>query len=157
MYPQTHFLVPFALAEILVKLGLFNHKLALIAGVVGVIIDLDHYLHRIIIHHDFSVKSAWNKAILQHDIHGERTFIHHWSGLVAVTIILLALFFLSWHVSVALFLGYYSHLFLDGLHLHIKKRWKFKEGGLIFKIPVYEIILDIILVLILFFFDNFSI
>ena len=157
MYPQTHFLVPFALAEILVKLGLFNHKLALIAGVVGIIIDLDHYLHRIIIHHDFSVKSAWNKAILQHDIHGERTFIHHWSGLVAVTIILLALFFLSWHVSVALFLGYYSHLFLDGLHIHIKKRWKFKEGGLIFRIPIYEIILDIILVLFALLLNNLSI
>lgn len=142
MYPQTHFLVPFVLAEILVKFGLLNHNLALLAGFVGVFIDIDHYLHRIIVHHDFSVKSAWNKAITQHDIHGERTFIHHWKWLIEITIILLILAVFNWNLLLVIFLAYYSHLFLDGVHLHIKKRIKFKEGGVLFNIPVYEIILD---------------
>lgn len=152
MYPQTHFLVPFVLAEILVKFGLLNHNLALLAGFVGVLIDLDHYLHRIIVHHDFSLKSAWNKAITQHDIHGERTFVHHWNGLIGVTFILLTLAFFSWSLSVVLFFAYYSHLLLDGIHVHIKKRIKFKEGGLLFNIPAYEIMLDaglIVLILII--------
>ncbi len=147
MYPQTHFLVPFFLAEILVKFGLLNHNLALMAGFVGVLIDLDHYLHRILIHHDFSLKRTWNAAIMHHDIHGERTFIHHWSGLMTVTLLLFVMAFFSWHLSVALFLGYYSHLLLDDLHLHIKKQWKFKEGVLFFRIPMHELWLDSLLII----------
>ncbi len=147
MYPQTNFLVPFVLAELLVKFGLLNHNLALLAGIVGVFIDIDHYLHRIIIHRDFNLKSAWNKAITQHDIHGERTFIHHRSGLAIVTGLLLLLVFINWNLSLVLFFAYYSHLLLDNLHLRIKKRWKFKEGGLGFRIPFYEIGVDLVLII----------
>ncbi len=156
MYPQTHFLVPFVLAEILVKFGLLNHNLALLAGLAGVFIDLDHYLHRVIIHHDFSVKSAWNKAITQHDAHGERTFIHYWKGLIGVTIILLILAFFNWNLSIVFFFAYYSHLLLDGIHIHIKKRIKFREMGLIFRIPKYEIILDICLIVLSLIFLSFA-
>lgn len=146
MYPQTHFLMPFVLAEILAKFGLLNPQLALLAGLAGVFIDLDHYLHRVIVHHDFSVKSAWNKAITQHDIHGERTFIHHWNGLIGVTFILLILAFFSWNISVVLFLAYYSHLLLDWVPIYVKKRITFKWRSLMFNIPTYEIILDIFLI-----------
>ncbi len=147
MYPQTHFLMPFVLAEILVKFGLLNHNLALLAGMVGVFIDIDHYLHRVIVHHDFSLKSAWNKAITQHDIHGERTFIHHWKGLIGITIIFLVLALFNWNLSLVLFFAYYSHLLLDKIHVHIKRKIKFKEGGLLFRIPLYEVILDFCLIL----------
>ncbi|MFA6461596.1 MAG: metal-dependent hydrolase [Candidatus Woesearchaeota archaeon] len=144
MYPQTHFIVPFLLAEVLVKLGILNHKLAFLAGLIGVIIDLDHYLYRVIKYKDFSLKDSWNGAIVRGDP-GERTFLHHRFGALIVALISGVMGLFYWPGAIVLVLGYYSHLLLDDIHIKTKKILRLKEEGYVFKIPFYEIIVDVIL------------
>lgn len=147
MYPLSHFLVPFVLAEILIKFGYLNHRLAFLCGLMAVLIDFDHYLHRVFIHHDFSLKNTWNKAVTNHDIHGERTWLHHWKGFLVVTLVLTIIYFINQVWCLILSLAYYSHIILDRLHLQVHRVLKLKEFHLVFRIPFYEIFLDLVLVL----------
>ncbi|MBR9706051.1 hypothetical protein GOV14_03390 [Candidatus Pacearchaeota archaeon] len=148
MHPPTHFLFAFLLGEVFVKFNLLSHELALIAGIIGLLIDLDHYIYYIIVHKNFSLKGAWNAAVVHHE--HERTFIHHESGFLLVTIfiLLLSIFRLDWFLVVAI--GYYSHVFLDYAHLNIfniRKIIKEKEGGFVIRYPLYELIFGILILL----------
>ncbi len=150
MDPQTHFLFPFTLSVLLVKLHLFSWKLALLAGVIGVIIDLDHYVEQIV-HaktNRFSLKATWNNAVRFHRFN-QRSFIHDGIGAILITVILsgLALFF--WKVALALAFGYYSHLLLDYARLKHEKEFCWKLGLFYMKESELEFILDVLLVVIL--------
>ena len=87
MYPLTHFLFPLTLSLILVVFGFFTYLQAILSALLGMSIDLDHYLHRIIYYKDFNVKSCWNKAVTHKDKR-ERTLIHHEKGFIFVTILI---------------------------------------------------------------------
>ena len=148
MYPLTHFLFPFFIAQIFVKLNYLDYKLAIITGIIAVLIDLDHWIYRIIKFHEFNPKNAWNNAVKKHDPK-ERTFLHHKPGMILIASLTLILLFFSWKSALILALAYYSHILLDNLHLKLKSYLKMEEEGFIFKIPFYEIIFDLILILLI--------
>jgi hypothetical protein len=148
MYPLTHFLAPFLVGLILVNFGYFTFNHALIAGLIGLLIDVDHFLYYFTIKRDFNFKNAWNSAV-NHKFE-ERTFIHHLPGFLIFTTIIIALFFINKTWFLILTIGYYLHMVLDYFNfkswLRIKQKVKFNEEGFVFKIPLYEIILDLILI-----------
>jgi len=149
MYPTSHFLVPFFLAELLVGTGLLNHHHALIAGLLGVLIDLDHFIEYAIHHKDLSIKHAWNAAALHREI-SARTFVHHWPGFLIITGVVGGLFFVNLWVCLVIGLAYYTHIFLDYVSLnffHIKKVESFTLEGLVLNIPLHEVILDVLLII----------
>lgn len=117
MYPQSHFLFPLFLGEILVKLGYVDQQFVLVAVLVGVFIDLDHPLKHFFLTGELSLKKTWNAGIVKHE--DDRTFIHHKQGILIASIffIIFFAFFPYWTAAVAL--GYYSHMLLD--HFSTKK------------------------------------
>ena len=150
MYPLTHFLISFFIGLLLVSQGYFTYLQAFITGLVGLLIDVDHFVCYAL-KRSFNFKKAWNAAVL-HKLK-ERTLVHHLPGFLVSTLILVILFFVSKVWFWILFIGYYSHMILDyinfGKWLRVKKKIKFEEEGFFFKVPLYEIVLEIILVLLI--------
>jgi hypothetical protein len=148
MYPLTHFLVAWLIGLLMVKNGNFTPLQALYTGLVGMLIDIDHFICFVLRKKDFSLKDAWNAAV-KHKLE-ERTFIHHLPGFLIISLVLVGLFFVNKIYFWILLIGYYSHMILDYFNLRewmgIRKSIKFKEEGFIFRIPLVEIIFDIILV-----------
>lgn len=147
MNPHTHFLFPFFISVILVKLNILSWELAVVCGVIGVLVDIDHYVEYIL--HSktnrFSLKACWNNSIRFHRFN-QRSFVHEWFGALVLTLIFLVILFFSWKTSLILAIAYYSHLFLDYLHL---KRERFVRGrlGRIFVKETYlEFYIDVVLV-----------
>ncbi|MBT3690634.1 metal-dependent hydrolase [Candidatus Woesearchaeota archaeon] len=154
MYPLTHFLVAFFIGLIMVKYGSFTLLQALYAGLVGLLIDVDHFISFVIKKDDFSLKHAWN-ATVKYKLE-ERTFIHHFPGFIIVSLILLLLYFIGGPWFWILLIGYYSHIFLDYFNfrkwLRLKRKsLNFKEEGFFFKIPIYEIVFDVIFIALILF------
>lgn len=147
MYPQTHFLLPFVLAEILVKFNILNHKFALLAGLLGMFIDIDHFIEFAIHHKDLSIKHAWDATVKQ-EIR-KRTFIHHKIGFILITLFVIILFFLEKRIFWIALLGYYTHIFLDYIPniIKIKKVFTIKIIGFTIHLSLFELIFDILLVL----------
>ena len=118
MNPETHFLFPFVIASILAKFNIISWKLVLLCGLIGLIIDVDHYLEHIIHSKSnrFSLKAAWNNSIRFHRF-SQRSFVHHWQGALLFLVLFIILGFYYWKLSLVLAIGYYSHLFLDYIHL----------------------------------------
>ncbi|MBR9683106.1 hypothetical protein GOV03_01045 [Candidatus Woesearchaeota archaeon] len=145
---HTHFLLPFFIALILTKLNLLSWELAVMCGLIGMLIDFDHYLEHMLHQKEnrFSLKSAWNNSIKFHRF-SQRSFIHHWQGFLILSLLFVIILFFSWEISLILAIGYYSHLFLDYIHLKKEKVLKWKLGNLFMKESRLEIILDIILIL----------
>jgi len=152
MYPQTHFLFSFLIGLIFVSLGIggINYQTAILIGLAGMLIDIDHFIVYIIRYKykDFSVKHAFNRAVT--GLYKGRSFIHHQIGFLIMTLIILRLYTINLNWFYIIGLGYYSHMFLDYAHLNILKikgDMKIKEAGFIEKISKFEIMLDIFLVL----------
>jgi len=145
MYPWSHFLFPLFIAEIFVKLNILNHYGAILAGLIGLSVDIDHFIGYVIHHRDLNLKHAWNADVVKHE--NERTFIHRETGLIFITLPIILLFFLNKIVFLIISLGYYTHIFLDNLNISISKKiFKIKEKGFVIKLPFYELIFDILLV-----------
>jgi len=147
---HTHFLFPFATALILNKFGIISWKLVLLSGILGVLIDADHYIEYII-HaksNRFSLKGAWNNAVRYHRFE-ERSFIHHWQGFSLTSLIIFAVFFSYWQISLVLAIAYYSHMLLDHVHLKKEKFFKQRVGKIFLKESHLELGLDLILILII--------
>lgn len=148
MYPSTHFLFPLAISLVLVLFGFFNYYQAILTAFLGAFVDIDHYLHRIIYNKDFSLKSCWNKAVAHIDKR-ERTIVHHEKGFIIITILIAILIIFSLKYATIVALAYYSHFFLDNLHIKLKKKFKLKKAGFKIQMPVYEIILNLILIILI--------
>lgn len=145
MYPWTHFLFPFFIAEILVSFSYLNHWHPLIAGIIGILIDLDHPVEFAFVRRKFSFRQAWNNSVVSHKING-RTFIHHWLGILIVAILCFGLLFFNPSLALIVAFGYYSHILLDYIHVKVlDKSIRFREFGFSFRIPEYELVLDIFL------------
>ena len=145
LYPLTHFLVALFFSELFVYLGILSHKLALLAAVIAVLIDLDHLFAYLFHHGQLSIRKAWNSSTVKHE--KNRTFIHHLPGFVSCLIIISILSLFHWQLSLALAIAYYSHILLDDLHFHFHKTYELKEWGFVLKIPLYELLADFVLVL----------
>ncbi len=156
MDPHTHFLFPFVIGVIFVELGVFTWPLAILAGVVGMLIDVDHYVENIV--HSkknrFSLRAAWNNAVKYHRFN-QRSFIHYGIGVLILTGIFMVVAVFSWKIALAVAIGYYSHIILDYSHLKNEEHFRWKLGSLYMKEQVGEAILDVflvaLLVLVLFF------
>jgi len=148
MYPQSHFLFSFLIASVFVKFGVFDWRVALLVGLVGMFIDLDHFLNFAIRRDDYSLKDAWNAVVVRHFI--GRTFIHHWIGFILMTIIIVGLYYwnMTWFWIIGL--GYYTHIFLDYAKLNILKikgTEVIREEGFVMRISKFEIMFDIFLLI----------
>jgi hypothetical protein len=148
MYPQSHLLFSFLIGLIFFKFGVIDFRGALFVGLIGILVDVDHYLNFIFRKNDFSFKDAWNAVVVSH-FRG-RTFIHHEIGFVLVTLVLGGLFFINNFLFWIFSLGYYSHLLLDFGHfniLKIKGKMEVKESGFVMRINKFEVMFDIFLVI----------
>ncbi len=148
MYPQTHFLFSYLIALIFAKFGIFDYKVAFFVALVGLFIDIDHFIIFVLKFKDIDLRNAWNKNVYG-KYHG-RTFIHHWIGFILITIIIVWLFFVNKNLFWIFGLGYYSHMFLDYTHLNILKirgKMNIKEAGFIMKISKFEILFDLFLII----------
>ncbi len=144
MYPLSHLLLPFFLAEILVKLGVLTHQSALIAGLLGMLIDVDHLVEYAVNHKPFSLRKAWNAAVKKHHA-AERTFLHRAVGVVLMTLILVFVLFINITLFWIVAIGYYSHMLLDYVKMKSRSVLKAKEDGFMIDFPLHELVLDIIL------------
>ncbi|RME54943.1 hypothetical protein D6777_02160 [Candidatus Woesearchaeota archaeon] len=147
MLPHTHFLLPFTIAYYLSSKGLMTFKMALLAGLVGVLIDLDHLLEYFLHTHKLSLIGVWNNSLHFHRFK-QRTIIHRWKGALLVTLLIILTFLISEVVALAIAIGYYSHLILDYVYLKLGY-FSFKLGKIYFKESYFEIILDVLFLLIL--------
>lgn len=148
MYPQSHFLFSFFVASIFVKFGVFNWKIALLVGLVGMLIDLDHFLNFAVRRKDYDLKDAWNAVVVRHFI--GRTFIHHWIGFIITTALIVGLYYwnITWFWIISL--GYYSHMFLDYVKINILKirgTEVIREEGYVMRLSKFEAMFDIFLVI----------
>src|SRR3989344_9408188 len=138
MLPQTHFLVAFLLGLIGVKLGYLTLLEAFIAGLLSIIIDLDHLFN-----FKFNLKKTFHATVINHE-HETRS-LHHWVGFLIFTaiIIFIGIFFLN--TALILAIAYYSHYLLDNIHINAKKKFTFKEFGFVMKLYYFELIFQIVL------------
>lgn len=149
MYPQSHFLFSFFIALIFVKYSIFDYKIALLIALFAVFIDIDHLIIFIIKRKEWSLKDAWN-AEVKGKFKNARTFIHHYVGIIIMTILVVILFFINRNLFWIVCLGYYSHIFLDYSHLNIlkiKEKIILKGFGLVEKINKFELLFDIFLLI----------
>ena len=152
MYPLTHFLVSFFIGLVLVKQGYFSMLQALYTGLVGLLIDIDHFVYFVIKKKSFNFKDAWNSAI-KHTLDERTSLVHLLPGFLIFSFLILVLFFISKIWFWIFFIGYYSHMVLDFLNfkkwLEVNKRFRFKEEGFLFNVPLYEIVFICILVILI--------
>lgn len=143
---HTHFLFPFFIALLFSKLGFFSWKFALLAGIVGMLVDIDHYIEHII-HtkkNRFSLRDTWNNSIKLHRFN-QRSFIHEGIGVFILTILFLIVAYFNVYFSLALFMGYYSHILLDGIYLRHSQHFRGKVSSFFLKESYAEIVLNVIL------------
>lgn len=148
MNSQTHFLFPFFLCLVLYKLQFVSLKLAVIAGFVGVLIDLDHYIEHIkhAKKNKFSIKDTWNNSEHFHKF-PQRSSIHHETGATIITLLLILTALMDYKIALVLAIAYYSHLYLDYLWIEKPHYMRMKFGKLYFRETHFEFVLDIILIL----------
>lgn len=158
MYPQTHLLFPLFIGELLVKLGLVDQRFVLVAVFVGVFIDIDHLLKHFYLTGELSIRKTWNAGVVKHE--QDRTFLHHLPAIMTLTVVfaVFCLYYPYWTLAVAL--GYYSHMLLDHISLRrgfvdyitTKESWglwkpvKIKFLGLQTRLARHEIVLDGLLI-----------
>ncbi len=147
MNPPTHFLFPFFFGLVLTTFAVISWKLALLTGIVGILIDVDHYIEHIL--HaktdKFSLRDTWNNSIRLHRFN-QRSFIHEGIGILLVTVILGIVAAISWPLALALALGYYSHILLDDIHTNAHRYLRGKILNLWVEEPYAELILDMLLI-----------
>ncbi|MBU0461663.1 MAG: metal-dependent hydrolase [Nanoarchaeota archaeon] len=148
MYPSTHFLVPLFIGEILVQIGMLTHTQALIAAVLAVAIDLDHYLVYALYHKDLNFMHFWNDSNRKGDEKG-RTVIHHLPGVIAVSVLIIILFFVNVPACIIIALAYYSHILLDNCYTRRYDKNKFIVNifGVYFKLNRTEMIANVLLLI----------
>ncbi len=143
MLPQTHFLLPFFLGGILTKIGYFTWEYALLAGIIGVLVDVDHLFEHVA--HakkdKWDLRKTWNQSIVWHHWK-QRSFLHHKSGEYLVTALLLILAPLNWSISLALGIGYYTHIVLDDIHYQKEEYYRFSLFGWNVREEHHEPLLD---------------
>ena len=145
---HTHFLFPFCIALLFSKLGFFSWKFSLLAGIVGMAVDIDHYIEHILHakRNRFSLKDTWNNSIRLHTFN-QRSFIHEGIGVFMLTILFLIVAYFNLYLSVALFIGYYSHILLDGIYLYHSHHFRGKVSSLFLKESYAEMVFNVLLIL----------
>src|SRR3989344_9154685 len=144
---HTHFLFPFFIALLFSKLGFFSWKFAILAGIAGMAVDIDHYIEHILHakRNPYSLKDTWNNSIKTHRFN-QRSFIHEGIGVFMLTILFLIVAYFNFYLSLTLFIGYYSHILLDGIYLHHSPNFRGKISSFFLKESYGEIVLNVVLI-----------
>lgn len=148
MLPLTHFLIAFLLGLIGVHFNYFSYSQAFFIGFLSMFIDIDHLFSFYWKHKMWSLRDAWNAAVVKHE--QEKSFIQHPKGLFFVSLFLLILFFLDKTITLLVAIAYYTHYLLD--HLHIKTLNEYRIKNILnFSYPFnyFEFILNLITLLLL--------
>ncbi len=122
MMPRSHLLFGFlagAVVSLFVQDITLLHVLA--AGVLAVLIDLDHFACHIFKTKDLHVTNIWKRCFNDHykdhkeDPHYKSRFVHYWPGIIIISVLFAPLFW--WRVDIAAiaYAGYYSHILSDNL------------------------------------------
>jgi len=145
---QTHFLLPFFLGLILYKLGFVSVGLAVVCGLVGMLIDMDHVIEHMLHQkkNRFSLRAAWNNSIRFHRFN-QRSLIHSWPGLLILSGVFLLVVWWNWRWSWILAIGYYSHLVLDFGDFRERKFLRWEIEGVYLKESYKEIVLNLFLLM----------
>ena len=148
MYPQSHFLFSYLVGLVFAKFGIIDYQGALFVALVGMFVDTDHFIVHLLKFKDFNFKHAFNRAVK--GVYAGRSFIHHEFGFLAISLILVGVYFLNIYWFWIFAIGYYTHLFLDYAHLNvlkIKEKMVIRKFGIIERINKFELLLDIFLVI----------
>jgi len=145
MNPHTHFLLPFLIGLIFRELGVFSLEQALLCGLFGVLVDIDHYIEYVMQTGKFSLVGMWNNAYKYHRFE-ERSFIHHLEGMIIITFFIMIIAAFNWQLAWMLAIAYYSHMVLDYLHLKKEKIFSWKFLMLYMRESRLELILDLVFV-----------
>lgn len=148
MYPQTHFLFSLLVGMIFAKFGIFDYWVAFFVGLAGMLVDIDHFIVYVFKYKDIDFKDSFNKAVK--GLYRGRSFIHHIFGFVLITLIIILLYFSNKTWFWIIGLGYYSHMFVDYVHLNvlkIREKMTIKEFGIIEKINKFEVLFDLFLII----------
>ena len=147
MYPTTHFLYAFLVGEILVKLGLISHWIALSIGILAVLVDVDHLFDSFKKLGTINLKKAWNSTTVDRIV--GRSFLHSKLSVFIITILEIFLFFLSRTIFYVIASAFYSHIILDIIESELNKnksapRFKFNIFGFELRYLHTEFFMDII-------------
>ena len=93
MYPQTHFLFSFFIGSLFVKFGVFDYKVAFFVALVGLLVDIDHFIVYVFKYKEMNFKHAWNKAVK--GLYAGRSFIHHQIGILLITLVIIFLYYFN--------------------------------------------------------------
>lgn len=140
MLPHTHLLVGLMLGMLAWKNDILTWELAIVVGLIAALIDIDHLYAYHKHHRDWSIKGAWLRALKFHE--PERTIIHHAYGFIAITILLIILGVFSPIIMIVGGLAYYSHYFLD--HVHVKYEGLLRREKVTIPLSYLEMMLDMI-------------
>ncbi len=149
MYPWSHFLFAFLIAQIFVYAGQFNYFIAFIIAFSAILIDLDHWVYYGLKHKNWNLRAAWNVAVVVHE-KGERTVIHRLSGFFIISMIAVLFYFINSKIFLILIISYYSHIFLDLVSIKTFQNGetkKIKLGKYIIEIKKSEIFWDLIFII----------
>jgi len=120
MMPRSHFLFGILFGAIA---SFFFPQITLryvfLAGIAGVLVDIDHFVSHMIATGDLTPTGMWkrcfNDKYKKHlkAPHYRSRFVHGWRGLLIISLLLVPVFWITPLVAVALCAGYYSHLVAD--------------------------------------------
>ena len=150
MNVPSHFLFPLFIGLVLKKFGLISYEMVILCALVGVFVDIDHYIENII-HaktNRYSLINAWNNAMKYHRFQ-QRSFIHHIEGFILLSTFIAVMVFvdLNWAVIVAV--GYYSHMILDYIPLNQNKYMRWHISKIFFSETQGELNLDILIIILI--------
>lgn len=148
MNSPTHFIFPFFICLVLYKLQIISLRFAIIAGLIGVFVDIDHYIEHIILSkkNKFSIVDTWNNSEHFHRF-AQRSIIHHTEGATIITVVLLLLALIYPTIALIIAIAYYSHLYLDHIWINKPHYLQLKVGKLYYRETHFEVFLDICLII----------
>lgn len=147
MLPHTHFLFALLVGILAYYKGQITSGNIIIVAILSTIIDIDHPISYLKHHGKLRLKKAWNNAVTAHE--HQRTIIHKPLGILIISISLFIL--MKFYPKANIFLlAYFSHIFLDYVHLtkeKIKKHNFINLFNVLIPLSTSEITFDVILII----------
>src|SRR3989344_5220079 len=142
MYPHTYFLVALLIGIITEKFGFITVPPAFLAAGICVLIDLDHFFSALLRNRNFRI--AWHNAI---GTHIEETFFHSFKGFVVFAVVKGIIFVYSASWAITLAVAYWSHLFLDTVHVLLRdaaeKKFQWSDTSFAVRATIAELIVQV--------------
>jgi len=154
MMPRSHFLFGiFAGAVVSLFFQEFTLRYVFLAGVLAVLVDIDHFVSHMIAEKEVSLIGMWKRVFNDHykkhlkATHYRSRYVHGWRGVLILSMLFVPITFWTPLIAIALYAGYYSHLLADwfsGLDFygHIRP-YVLEVKHLMYPVVVDELIFDV--------------